>query len=287
MNHPTVQFWITMFSTYGWVLLLLLMERIWYFQKQPLLRPGFIWDVIYTYQNIVLQIIFLASAPIIVERILAKMFAESYFPLEGAFLQGALEDRSILLNFTVLIILGETVFYVAHYLAHRVSFLWEFHRVHHSSLIVDSFSTSRFHIFDRILFTLPTLLLMIYLKARPEAIVFYFFFRAFMDRYIHSNIPGPRWPHKLMFSSPIFHRWHHSTTPPLLHKYNFSGNFIFMDVLFGTAYDPDPKTHPLPAKFGEEYSNNLFVQQVLPFVFLYKRFKKRWLQNHPPQPQNT
>lgn len=269
----TTQYWITMFSTYGWVLLLLIMERIWTFQKQPLLRPGFFWDVIYTYQNIVLQIIFWTATPVIVERILANWLTQTVFPIEGAFLQGALADRSLVLNLAVLFLMGESIFYVAHYLAHKIPFLWEFHRVHHSSLIVDSFSTSRFHIVDRILFTLPNILLMIYFQARPEAIVLYFFFRAFMDRYIHSNIPGPRWPHKFMLSSPTFHRWHHSTNPPILHQKNFGGNFIFMDVLFGTAYDPDPKEHPLPARFGEaDYSNNLIMQQVLPFYYLYKRW---------------
>lgn len=268
----TVQYWITQFSTYGWPLLLLVMERIWYFQKQPLLRPGFFWDVIYTYQNIVLQIIFWTSAPVILEGILTEWLMH-IFPSGDAVLQGWLADRSFWLNFLVLILTGEVIFYVAHYIAHRIPFLWEFHRVHHSSTLVDSFSTSRFHIFDRVLFTLPTLFLMSYFQARPDAIIVYFFFRAFMDRYIHSNIPGPRWFHKLMLSSPNFHRWHHSTNPPLLHQKNFSGDFIFMDVLFGTAYDPDPKEHPLPARFGEEgYSNNFFVQQVLPFYHLYKRW---------------
>jgi sterol desaturase/sphingolipid hydroxylase (fatty acid hydroxylase superfamily) len=125
---------------------------------------------------------------------------------------------------------------------------------------------------------------MIYIGIDAESVLLFHVFRGFMDRYIHSNLNGPRWVHKFMVSSPYFHRWHHANDPQARDK-NFSGDFIFLDVLFGTAYDPDPKIKPLPKQFGEpNYSNNFFVQQIIPFSFLYKRFKRsksyQWLSTH-------
>jgi len=271
MNDP--KYWLGLFSSYGWVLVILGMERIWYIYKQPLWRPGLISDVLYTYQNVALQWLFWAKTPIVVEGILTVFIATHFFPAQGdGFLQGSLADKSFAVNFLALIFFGETAFYAVHYACHKVPVLWEFHRVHHSSVIVDSFSTSRFHFFERVAFTLPNILCMTYFQVRLDVILIYFFFRTFMDRYIHSNINGPRWTHKLMVSSPHFHRWHHAIDPEARDK-NFSGDFIFYDVLFNTAYDPDPKDKPPPSVFGEPgYTNNIIVQQLMPFVFLYRRW---------------
>lgn len=269
-----ISYWITIFSSYGWFLLIPLIERIWYIHKQPFFRSGLISDFIHTYQVAIFQFILATSSPVLVEGILTTSISINIFPSQGdGFLQNSLANQSLLINLITLMIIGEIAFYTAHYYCHKIPFLWEFHRVHHSSVTVDSFSTSRFHIFDRLLFNLPLLVFMAYLGPSPNAIIFYFFFRGFMDRYIHSNINGPRWTHKFMLSSPHFHRWHH-TPDPAVRDHNFSGDFIFLDVLFGTAYDPDPKDKPPPSKFGEPgYTNNFFMQQLMPFIFLYKKTK--------------
>lgn len=269
--NETLQEWLNLFSTYGWVLVILGMERLWYIYQQPLWRPGLISDILYTYQNVALQWLFWAKSPIIVEGLLTMLIATHFFPpQEDGFLQGSLADKSFAISFLTLVFFGETAFYAVHYICHKVPVLWEFHRVHHSSVIVDSFSTSRFHIFERIAFTLPNIVCMAYFQVRLEIIVVYFFFRSFMDRYIHSNINGPRWTHKIFLSSPHFHRWHHAVDPEARDK-NFSGDFIFYDLLFRTAYDPKDK--PPPNVFGEPgYTNNIILQQFMPFIYLYKRW---------------
>lgn len=281
--NATSLYWIDIFSTYGWVLMLPVIEQVWYIQKQPLLRSGLTSDIIYVYQNLILKLLFAATSPIIVEAILCSAIAVQFFPADGSgWLQNSLANQSFALNFIALIFFGEIAFYTVHYFSHKIPFLWEFHRVHHTSVILDSFSTSRFHVFDRIMFTLPNLVCMAYFGARPEVIVLYFFFRSFWDRYIHSNIDAPRWTHKCMLSSPKFHRWHHCTDPEAQNK-NFSGDFIFFDVLFGTAYDPDPAQKPQPTQFGEpSYSDDFIVQQLLPFYYLYERFKQKRLWHFEP-----
>lgn len=276
MLTDTVRFWIDIFSTFGWFLLIPLLERVWYIYKQPLLREGLTTDVLCTYQNFVFQLLTLSSQPIVLEGILATSIALHYFPATGdGLLQGTLAHQPLAINLMAIILTGEIAFYTVHYFFHMIPALWEFHRVHHSSVLLDSFSTSRFHIIERLAFSLPNVVAIIYLGARPEAMVIYFFFRSFMDRYIHSNLNGPRWAHKILISSPYFHRWHHATTKEAINK-NFSGDFIFMDLIFGTAYDPDPKAIPLPKAFGDpNYSNDFIVQQITPFICLYKRYAKK------------
>lgn len=276
MLTETALDWINLLSTFGWVLLIPMMEKIGYIYPQPLLREGLTSDVIYTYQNFVLQFLTLATQPVILEALLASSLVGYFFPSQtGSFLQGSLAQQSIGVNFIVLVFTGEITFYVVHYFFHVIPALWEFHRVHHSSVILDSFSTSRFHILERIAFSFPNIACMIYLGATVQAMAVYFLFRSFMDRYIHSNLNGPRWAHKLMISSPYFHRWHHATNPEAINK-NFSGDFIFMDLIFRTAYDPDPQKTPLPKEFGDpNYSHDFLVQQITPFICLYKRYFKK------------
>ncbi|ALG69041.1 sterol desaturase family protein [Beggiatoa leptomitoformis] len=248
------------FIAYGWVFSLPILERFWYIQKKPLLRQGFISDLLYPYHPFGIEFFIIMGVAIYV------------FPAEhNGYLQGYLSDKSFFYTMIILIILGEIVFYTAHYYSHKIPVLWEFHRVHHSSTTLDSLSTSRFHILDRALFTAPILIIIAYLAPRPEVVLIYEFARGFMDRFIHSNLNVPRSLHKLLISSPHFHRWHHAQDKEAWDT-NFSGNFIFMDLIFKTAYDPDPSIKPPPTTFGEDgYTNNIILHQLLPFHFLLKK----------------
>lgn len=272
---PTVQYWLNHFSIFGWFLSIPVLERIWFIHQQPFFRGGLISDIIYQFHAFIFQFLLSTSHPITIEAILSVSLMTHFFPLNGdGFLQYSLSDQPLWLNLIVLIIVNEVIFYINHYLFHKVPFLWEFHRVHHSSIVLDSISTMRFHVLDRIISFVPQAIWIAYFGVTSEALVLYFFGRGFMDRFVHSNIDSPRWLHKLMISSPHFHRWHHCSDPAIRDK-NFSGDFIFMDLIFSTAYDPEPKDRSPPTEFGElGYSNNIVVQQFLPFVFLYQRAKR-------------
>ena len=45
---------------------------------------------------------------------------------------------------------ADFAFFISHYLAHKVSFLWEFHKVHHSSDSLNPLTNNRFHPVDKI-----------------------------------------------------------------------------------------------------------------------------------------
>ena len=180
MLTETTIYWINLFSTFGWVLLIPMLEKVLYIYPQPFLREGLTNDFICTYQNFVFQFLALASQPIILEALLAASLVGYFFPAPtgGSFLQGSLANQPIAVNFIVLVFTGEITFYVVHYFFHVVPALWEFHRVHHSSVVLDSLSTSRFHILERIAFSFPNVVCMIYLGATVEAMAVYFFFRS-------------------------------------------------------------------------------------------------------------
>lgn len=189
---------------------------------------------------------------------------------EGPFLRGALVDAHWSVNVVCVLLFGHVTFYVAHYACHKVPMLWQFHKVHHSSLNLDSFSTSRFHVFDKTLFAAPYLCLVTYFQPDPGIVFLFIALNDFWGRYSHGNISDPHWIGYFM-SNPKYHRWHHSNHPDAIDK-NFAAEFNFLDWIFGTAYYPKDK---VPEDFGfEGYSNNIVVQHYQPFLDCYNIVKK-------------
>ena len=230
---------------------------------QRLIRPGMVNDLIHTYHRFHLWTMLNA--------VLASWlitYAQTHEG-QGPYLRGALIDAHWSLNFIAILFFGHVTFYASHYACHKVPMLWQFHRVHHSSVYLDSFSTSRFHVIDKTLFAAPYLMLVTYFQPDPGMVFLFITFNDFWGRYGHGNIKDPHWIGYFM-SNPKFHRWHHSNHPDAIDK-NFSAEFNFLDWIFGTAYYPKEQ---VPEDFGSgEYSNNIIVQHYQPFLDCYNIVK--------------
>jgi len=252
--------WLAALSTFGWIWIIPLVERLFPLRGQPLLRKGIVNDLIHTYHP--LRLWTLANTAFAAWlAAYAQQASDQTLPL-----QGALSNAHWAVSFIAIVLLSQITFYVAHYCCHKVPFLWQFHRVHHSSVQLDSFSTSRFHVLDKTLFALPFLASMTYLAPDPGLIIIYGAFNDFWGRYGHGDIKDPYWLGYVL-SNPRFHRWHHSNDPEAIDK-NFSGEFNFLDYLFGTAYYPKDRD---PGNFGDEaYTHNILVQHYRPFADCYQ-----------------
>lgn len=145
----------------------------------------------------------------------------------------------------------ELGYFIYHYLGHKVRFLWEFHKVHHSANNLTPFTNYRVHPVDRIVFYNIIALAIGLLQAvvgyvlgtPPEAIGFSqnFFLLAYFYLYGHLQhthlwIPFTGWVGHV-FCSPAHHQIHHSTKPRHFDK-NFGSSLVLFDWLFGTLYMP-------------------------------------------------
>jgi sterol desaturase/sphingolipid hydroxylase (fatty acid hydroxylase superfamily) len=264
MVGPVTQQWLTMLTIYGWIWIIPIIERLVPLKRQALVRPGIINDLIHTYHRVHLWTMLNAA-------FVAWLITYSASHAgQGPYLRGALADAHWAWNCVALLLMGHVTFYVAHYFAHKIPLLWQFHRVHHSSYTLDSISTSRFHIVDKTLFAAPYLLMVTYFQPDPGLTFLFISFNDLWGRYGHGNIKDPHWLGYFM-SNPKFHRWHHSNHKEAIDK-NFSAEFNFLDYIFGTAYYPK---EGIPDNFGEpNYSNNIIVQHYQPFIDIYKIAKK-------------
>ena len=257
-----------MMALWGWIWIIPILEKLSPLKGQKFIRPGMINDLIHTYHRVHLWS-FLNAALIA----WLAAYAQEHGG-QGLFGRGALIDAHWSITALCVMLFGHVSFYVAHYACHKVPLLWQFHKVHHSSLKLDSFSTSRFHIFDKTLFAAPYLMLVTYFQPDPGIVFLFISLNDFWGRYGHGNIKDPHWIGYFL-SNPKFHRWHHSNHPEAIDK-NFSAELNFLDWIFGTAYYPKDK---IPADFGfEGYSNNIIIQHYQPFVDCYNIVKNNgWI----------
>ena len=141
--------------------------------------------------------------------------------------------------------------WLAHYLQHRVALLWEFHKVHHSAVVLTPVSNYRVHPVDflveqSIVAVLGGIASGIFAAhysggmtgltiMNISAILFVYHLQSNLR---HSHIPlhFPRWV-SVVLSSPAMHQVHHSAEERHVDK-NFALIFSVWDQLAGTNYIP-------------------------------------------------
>ena len=147
---------------------------------------------------------------------------------------------------------GDFAYYCYHYLAHRSSFFWEFHKVHHSADVLTPMTVYRSHPLDLLSsMSVATVMLgfttgiWIYLFGNQvshlsiygvnwEIFLFYLTGANLRHSHIWLNYPY-KVSHVLM--SPAQHHIHHSVEPKHYDK-NFGYILSFWDWIFGTLYVP-------------------------------------------------
>ena len=157
--------------------------------------------------------------------------------------------------------------YVAHYMLHRVRWMWKFHMVHHSDTKVDATTGTRHHPRDYLLrecFAIGTVIIF----GMPVS--FYVFYRIctiFFTYTSHANISLPGWLDKSLsyiFITPNVHKFHHHFERPWTDT-NFGNIFSLWDRIFGTYVYDDPEK----IKYGldvtdETQDENIKYQLDLP-----------------------
>jgi sterol desaturase/sphingolipid hydroxylase (fatty acid hydroxylase superfamily) len=142
--------------------------------------------------------------------------------------------------------------FVAHYLQHRVPFLWEFHKTHHSAEVLTPITVARMHPVDQIVnYTMVAALpggmagIFSFLYAQPVPVftisglnigLFFFYLAGIPLRHSQIWVMYPRWIARHI-SSPAMHMIHHSKDPKHADK-NLAQVFNFWDRLAGTLYMP-------------------------------------------------
>jgi sterol desaturase/sphingolipid hydroxylase (fatty acid hydroxylase superfamily) len=157
------------------------------------------------------------------------------------------------LSLTLLLVVSVDLgFFVSHYLAHKVPFLWTFHEVHHSAEQLNPITAFRRHPVDLLIdgnvtgvlsgLTFGTFdyfsqgRLTMWTIAGVNACTFLFLMTAAHLQHSHVWVSYGRLL-DCIFVSPAMHQIHHSRAPHHIDR-NLGNIFSFWDALAGTLYLP-------------------------------------------------
>lgn len=175
----------------------------------------------------------------------------------------------------------EMAYWTDHYLSHKVPFLWEFHKVHHSATVLTPFTNWRVHPVDTIVFfnflaffsavahgltnyALNKEYTPFTIAGSNVILLAYFYLYGHLQ---HSQIWMTFGRLGRVFISPAHHQIHHSTNPVHYDK-NFGGSLAVFDWLFGTLYMPPAKKEKLSFGVGKDPRLQGFLfSTVSPFYF--------------------
>jgi len=146
-------------------------------------------------------------------------------------------------------------FYLHHLAFHKIPFLWEFHKVHHSAEVLTPLTDYRAHPLEMLTVGIATGIMLGlaqgifgYITASTPSVVtltgmnlvfFLYYLSGYSLRHSHFWISyGPVF--SKVFISPAQHQIHHSSAEKHWDK-NFGGVFALWDWLFGTLYLPKSK----------------------------------------------
>lgn len=126
-----------------------------------------------------------------------------------------------------------------HRLLHHVSWLWEFHKVHHSVEEMGFAAHLRFHWMETIVYrTLQYIPLAMIGFGLQDFFLIHIFSLA-IGHFNHANLNITWGPLKYILNSPNMHIWHHARNLPKERVgVNYGISLSIWDYIFGTAFLP-------------------------------------------------
>ncbi len=205
----------------------------------------------------------------------------------------AFSSTTIMIIFTFLLFVFDdfTRFYL-HRILHKIPFLWEFHKVHHSATVLTPLTVYRSHPVENYLYACrmaltqgfvvglcyylfgPTLKMMDIIGAN----MFVFAFNIMGSNLRHSHI-RMGWGNKIenFFISPLQHQVHHSDNVKHFDK-NFGTALSIWDRLFNCfVYSSDVGTLKFGVGKEGEAHKTLRGIYIHPFIESFKQLKKQWM----------
>lgn len=169
----------------------------------------------------------------------------------------------------ILLVIRDFVQWNIHRLLHRVPWLWEFHKVHHSVEEMGFAAHLRYHWMETITYRSLEYIPLAMIGFGIDDFIIVHLFTLTIGHLNHANIYLPLGPLKYIFNSPQMHLWHHAEKLPEGFQYgiNFGITLSIWDYIFGSAKIPYqdknlklgfPQINSFPKKFWEQIKYPFF-----------------------------
>lgn len=231
-------------------------------KDQPTFRKDFWLDFFYMFFNFFLfsLIIFNAASDVVVNLFNDMLAAIGIQNLMAFEVMTWPMWAHLLIGFLV----RDFVQWWIHRLLHRVPFLWEFHKVHHSVKQMGFAAHLRYHWMENVTYrTLEYIPLALIGIGLRDFFIIHIFTLA-VGHFNHSNFKLNLGPLKYIFNNPQMHIWHHVKALPENRRMgvNFGLTLSIWDYLFKTNYIPeDGRDIELGFPDDEEFPDDFMGQE--------------------------
>ena len=226
--------WLLALSLFAWTAELIFPWR----KDQPRIRQDFWLDGFYMFFNYFLfsLIAYNAISNVAVDlfnNALAKVGITNIVALEI----GSWPAWAQLLT---LFIVADFIHWNVHRMLHRVPWMWELHKVHHSVKEMGFAAHLRFHWMENVIYKSVQYIPLAMIGFGLKDFFIVHIFATAIGHLNHSNINLSYGPLKYVLNNPAMHIWHHVKELPEGHPHgiNYGISLSVWDYLFGTAVIP-------------------------------------------------
>jgi len=256
----TNYFWgLVVISLFAWGLEITFPWR----KEQSIIRKDFWLDGFYMFFNFFIFSIVISG----VYTLLEMFFADINITMKSL----AIVDIAhwpMLVQLIVFFIVLDFVQWFTHVLLHKYSFLWKFHKVHHSVKEMGFAAHLRYHWMENILYKpLKTFGVMILGGFEPEQAYIVHFTAITIGHLNHSNVKITWGPLKYIFNNPVMHLYHHAyVLPKGKYGVNYGISLSLWDYIFKTNYIPeDSGTIEIGFKGDDQFPKDFIGQNTYGF----------------------
>lgn len=254
--------WLLGLSLFVWLLEVFFPWR----QEQSIFRKDFWLDGFYMFFNFFLFSLIGYNA---LSNVVVLLFQDGLhaFGIKNlvAVQVGAWPDWAQLL---LLFVVADFLQWCIHFLLHRIPWLWEFHKLHHSVKEMGFAAHLRYHWMETVVYKSLQYIPLAMIGFSLTDFFMVHIFTVAVGHFNHANLNITWGPLRYILNSPSMHIWHHARNLPQGRTgVNFGISLSIWDYLFGTAWVP---ASGRDAKLGfpgdEDYPQDFNNQVVYPFV---------------------
>jgi sterol desaturase/sphingolipid hydroxylase (fatty acid hydroxylase superfamily) len=213
---------------------------------------------------------------------------DEYLSHTFGLVDNALSKIQIMVLYTIVLTLtNDLSTYLVHLIMHKIPFLWEFHKIHHSATVLNPITQYRIHPVELFINNAKAILifgltagLFDYLSVNQvqewqylgaNVFSFIFLFWGANLRHSHVKLKYFTWLENI-FISPFQHQIHHSNNKDHFNK-NMGAKLAIWDWLFGTLLK-SKSVGKIEFGLGKEDNKNYdsFIKNLyMPFLNIFKR----------------
>lgn len=256
-------YYLIVLSLLVWVLEIVVPWR----KKQSVFRKDFWLDAFYMFFNFFLFNLVVYNA---LSNVGVELFT-NFLSVFGVNNLVAIQINALPIwsQFLLLFLLADFIQWGVHVMLHRVEWMWQFHKVHHSVTEMGFAAHLRFHWMETIIYKSALYLPLTMIGFGIDDLFLLHAFTILIGHLNHANINISWGPLKYVLNSPVMHIWHHVKVLPKDREYgmNYGISLSLWDYLFGTAHVPtDGRDIELGFEEVEKYPEGFLEQMKKPFL---------------------